>query len=64
MLECKAESAGCRVVKVNQANTSKMCSRCFSIKAVLLLLVRVYTCSKCGIVVDRDVNAARNILRG
>lgn len=62
-LECKAESARGRVVKVNPANTSKTCSRCGSVKAVLLLLERVYTCSKCGIEVDRDVNATRNILR-
>lgn len=51
------------MVKVNPANTSKTCSRCGIVKAVLLLLERVYTCSKCGIEVDRDVNAAHNILR-
>ena len=62
-LECKAESAGGRVVKVNPANTSKTCPRSGSVKAALLLLERVYTCSKCGIEVERDVNAARNIFR-
>ena len=51
------------MVKVNPANTSKTGSRCGSVKAVLLLLERVYTCSKCGIEVERDVNAARNICR-
>ena len=63
MLEYKAERAGGRVVKVNSANTSRTCSSCVSVKAVLLLSVRVYLCSKSGIEVDRDVNAARNILK-
>ena len=30
---------------------------------MILLSERVYSCSECGIEVDRDVNAARNILR-
>ena len=63
MLEYKAERAGGRVVKVNPANTSKTCYGCGSVKSVLLLSERVYSCSNCGIEVDRDVNAARNILR-
>ena len=63
MLDYKAERAGGRVVKVNPANTSKTCSGCGSVKAVLLLSERVYSRSNCGIEVDRDVNAARNILR-
>ena len=63
MLEYKAERAGGRVVKVNPANTSKTCSGCGSVKSVLLLSERVYSCSDCGIEVDRDVNAACNILR-
>ena len=63
MLEYKAERAGSRVVKVNPANTSRMCSRCSSVKAVLLLSERVYSCSNCDIEIDCDINAARNMLR-
>jgi transposase len=38
-----------------------MCSCCGNIKETLLLSERVYNCSNCGLVIDRDVNAAINI---
>lgn len=41
--------------------SSKMCSCCGSIKQDLKLSDRTYTCD-CGLVLDRDLNAARNIL--
>jgi putative transposase len=44
--------------------SSKGCSRCGTINEVLTLKDRVWTCSKCGVVHDRDHNAARNILAG
>ena len=62
-LEYKAERANGRVVKVNPTNTSPMCSSCSSVMAALLLSERVYLCFDCGIEIDRDLNAARNILR-
>ena len=61
MLEYKAERAGGRVVKVNPKNTSKACSGCGNVKASLPLSERVYSCSNCGLVIDRDHNAAKNI---
>ena len=51
------------MVKVNSANTSKTCYGCGSVKAVLLLSERVYSCCECGIEVERDVIAARNNLK-
>jgi putative transposase len=61
MLEYKAESAGIQVIAVNPSNTSLVCSGCGSIvpKGVS---IRVHTCPACGLVLHRDVNAARNIL--
>ena len=59
-LSFKAESAGGRVVKVNPRNTSQACSNCGNI-VEKSLAVRTHKCS-CGLVIDRDVNAARNIL--
>ncbi|MCL6479355.1 MAG: transposase, partial [Peptococcaceae bacterium] len=61
MLCYKAEEAGSRVVKVNPSGTSQECSRCGTIVAKDLS-VRVHKCPYCGLVLDRDVNAARNIL--
>jgi len=60
MLVYKAEEAGPQVVAVNPANTSQLCSGCGQIVRKGLD-VRTHTCS-CGLSVDRDVNAARNIL--
>src|SRR5262249_19991442 len=59
----KAEEAGVRVVAVNPRNTTQTCSRCGSLPPVPLALSdRVYHCASCGLVCDRDLNAARNVL--
>jgi putative transposase len=42
--------------------SSRTCSGCGSVKATLTLKDRVYQCDSCGLVMDRDVNAARNLL--
>ncbi|WP_406046265.1 IS607 family element RNA-guided endonuclease TnpB [Micromonospora sp. NBC_00898] len=41
--------------------SSKTCSACGTVKAKLALSARTYTCTTCGLVLDRDVNAARNL---
>ena len=41
--------------------SSKTCSNCGTVKAKLPLSERVYHCEECGIVIDRDLNAAINI---
>lgn len=62
MLIYKAEEAGGRVIAVNPAYTTQKCSRC-AYKAKKSLVVRVHKCPKCGLKLDRDVNAAKNILK-
>ena len=57
----KAEEAGGSVELVNPRNTSKQCSVCGSIQA-MPLSQRTYRCPDCGSVMDRDHNAAINIL--
>ncbi|MFG3585908.1 IS607 family element RNA-guided endonuclease TnpB [Streptomyces sp. NPDC047990] len=42
-------------------HSSKTCSGCGVVKAKLPLHVRTYECGACGLVIDRDVNAARNL---
>ena len=56
----KAESAGGKVVKVNPKNTSQLCSECGRI-AKKALSIRTHACPYCGLELDRDLNAARNI---
>lgn len=59
----KAESAGRVVVAVNPSGTSQVCSGCgCSPLEKKALSVRTHRCHECGLVLDRDVNAARNIL--
>ena len=60
-LSYKAESAGSQVVSVDPRYTSQVCSRCGSI-VPKSLSVRVHSCPDCGLVLDRDHNAAINIL--
>jgi len=61
-LDYKAEEAGRRVIKVNPAYTSQMCSRC-GCRKKMLLSERHYKCDSCGFELNRDLNASRNILR-
>ena len=44
------------------APTSKTCSRCGAVQAEMPLQIRDWTCPDCGVVHDRDVNAAMNVL--
>jgi putative transposase len=60
MLQYKAESAGVVLVKVNPKNTSAKCSSCGRI-VIKSLSNRLHIC-ECGLEIDRDYNAARNIL--
>ncbi|GAA1631142.1 zinc ribbon domain-containing protein [Georgenia ruanii] len=41
--------------------SSKTCSACGTRKDALLLTERVYRCAPCGLVIDRDLNAAANL---
>lgn len=43
--------------------SSKRCSHCGQVKETLLLSERTYHCEACGFVIDRDLNAARNLVQ-
>jgi putative transposase len=57
----KAESAGRSVVRVNSRGTTQECSGC-GIVVPKSLADRVHYCPHCGLKLDRDLNAALNIL--
>ncbi len=57
----KAERRGGRVILVNPSGTSQKCSGCGTI-VPKELEERTHSCPNCNLVLDRDVNAARNIL--
>jgi putative transposase len=43
--------------------SSKMCSGCGWVKAKLALAERTFQCEACGLWIDRDLNAARNLAK-
>ena len=62
-LEYKTAKTGARLHVVDRwYPSSKTCSKCGRVKAKLSLAERVYKCDGCGLVIDRDLNAAVNIL--
>ena len=60
--EYKAEWTGVEVRFVDRFfPSSKMCSVCGTLKQDLKLGDRTYKCSECGLIMDRDLNAAHNL---
>lgn len=59
--QSKAERAGKSVVLVDPMNTSQLCSGCGAM-IPKDLSERIHNCPHCGLVLDRDHNAALNIL--
>jgi putative transposase len=63
MLEYKAAWYGREVITVDRFFPStRQCSGCGSVREMMPLSVRTWTCGNCGTVHDRDVNAAKNLL--
>jgi putative transposase len=63
MLGYKTAWSGGRLITAGRwFPSSKTCSGCGAVKAKLPLSERTYRCEACGLVLDRDVNAARNLL--
>ncbi|NET11752.1 MAG: IS200/IS605 family element transposase accessory protein TnpB [Okeania sp. SIO1H6] len=60
ILNVKAENAGQKTIAVNPQNTSQDCSNCDE-KVPKELSIRTHSCPHCGIIIDRDLNAAINI---
>jgi transposase, IS605 OrfB family, central region len=61
ILESVVVKYGVHLVKVNPHNTSQNCSGCGT-KVPKTLSVRLHQCPKCNLEMDRDENAAINIL--
>lgn len=66
MLQYKCDYAGSIYREVNENGSTVICSECGSLSGPggrQGLVVREWACGTCGVVHDRDVNAATNILR-
>lgn len=62
MLTYKCQWYGKRLVVVSPSNTSRICSVCGHNDGPKPMKIREWTCPKCGVHHDRDINAAVNIL--
>jgi len=62
MLKYKAESAGAHAIAVNPHHTSQICSNCGRL-VKKEIYQRFHDCPGCGWSMDRDHNAAINILK-
>jgi putative transposase len=63
-LSYKTRWYGSRLLVANRFYpSSKLCSRCGSATAAMPLFRRLFTCRSCGLVIDRDLSAARNLAR-
>ena len=60
---CKLKSLQTSILLDKFTMTSKQCSCCWSINCNLSLWNRIYYCSSCWLSLDRDLNAAINILQ-
>ncbi|MCZ8254437.1 MAG: transposase [Polaromonas sp.] len=66
MLKYKSDDAAVWFVQTSERNTTRECGRCgerTGPSGIEGLAVRRWTCASCGTQHDRDVNAARNILK-
>jgi len=62
MLEYKCAWYGARlIVAPRDFPSTKRCSRCGAVRAEVPLSERVFHCPACGLRMDRDLNAARNL---
>jgi len=61
-LKYKVEWHGGQVIVADRFYpSSKTCSRCGTVKETLSLSERTFRCDECGLVIDRDQNAAINL---
>jgi putative transposase len=63
MLSYKATWNGGKLIVADRwFPSSKTCSGCATVKTKLSLSERSYRCGNCGLILDRDTNAAQNLL--
>jgi len=61
-LTYKTEWSGGNLIVVDRwFPSSKTCSGCGEVRTKLLLSERTYVCTNCGLILDRDANASRNL---
>ena len=62
LLTYKAKLMGKRVITIDERDTTKTCAVCGHKKTYMPLYQRIYSCESCETILDRDENAAINIM--
>ncbi len=62
-IEYKSKMVGIDVVRITEEFTSQTCSHCGIVKKSNRKHRGLYVCSECGLVLNADVNASKNILQ-
>lgn len=63
MIQYKAREYGIKVIQIDESYTSQECSCCNTRNRNHRVYRGLYVCSHCGLVINADVNGARNILQ-
>lgn len=58
---CEYKAAGRVVIADRWFPSSKRCSGCGNVKTEFPLSERTYHCESCGLIIDRDLNASKNL---
>jgi len=61
-LSCLCEESSIAFHKINPKDTSKLCSRCGALNKTGKVY-KTYVCKSCGLIMDRDNNASKNICK-
>ncbi|MHA1104150.1 MAG: RNA-guided endonuclease InsQ/TnpB family protein [Promethearchaeota archaeon] len=61
-IEYKSEMVGIKVVRITEEYTSQACSSCGIVRKSNRKYRGLYVCKECGMVLNADVNASRNMI--
>ncbi len=62
-IEYKSEMVGIKVVRITEEYTSQTCSSCGVVRKSNRKYRGLYVCKDCGLVLNADVNASRNMIQ-
>ncbi len=62
-IEYKSEMVGIKVVRITEEYTSQTCSSCGVVRKSNRKYRGLYACNECGLVLNADVNASRNMIQ-
>ena len=62
-IEYKSEMVGIKVVRITEEYTSQTCSSCGVVRKSNRKYRGLYACKDCGLVLNADVNASRNMIQ-